>query len=100
VQTFYVHPADFGVPKAPADALHGGSAADNAAVVRRVLAGEPGPARDVVAMNAAAALFVAGAVESLRAGVRRAEQALSDGSAGQTLDRLVAASQAPAGEPV
>ena len=61
VHTFYIHPSDFGVAKAsPAD-LQGGDAARNADIVRAVLGGAAGAARDVVLLNAGAALFVAGA---------------------------------------
>src|SRR3954454_12982054 len=62
VKTFYLHPGDFGMHKSPAGALRGGSAADNARIIGDVLAGTPGPARDVVVLNAGAALFVAGRV--------------------------------------
>ena len=65
VHTFYVHPADYGLPKATAGALAGGDAATNAAIIEGVLAGQPGPARDVVLLNAGAALLVAG-VEDTR----------------------------------
>jgi anthranilate phosphoribosyltransferase len=96
VHTFYVHPADFGVPKAsPAD-LQGGDAARNAAIVGEVLAGKPGAARDVVLLNAGAALFVAGAASSVRDGIDRAANAIDRGFARQTLDRMVRSSQAEA----
>ena len=61
VNTFYLHPADVGLPKASPRRSKGGDARENAAIIRRVLAGEPGPARDVVLLNAGAALFIAGA---------------------------------------
>src|SRR5947207_3092287 len=51
VNTFYVHPADFGLPKSDPAALKGGDAAENAAIVRDVLAGTRGPRRDVVLLN-------------------------------------------------
>jgi anthranilate phosphoribosyltransferase len=93
VHTFYVHPADFGFQKAaPAD-LKGGDAAENAAIVRRILDGEQGPARDVVVLNAGAALFVAGRADSVAAGVELAGQALDSGAARATLDRMVSSSQ-------
>ncbi len=89
VNTFYLHPSDFRVPKATPPALRGGDAAENAAIARRVLAGERGPARDIVALNAAASLLIAGTVPTMAAGMARAEQALDDGSAAAVLDRLV-----------
>jgi anthranilate phosphoribosyltransferase len=92
VKTFYLHPADVGLGKVAAGALAGGSAADNAAIITRVLAGEPGPARDVVLLNAGAGLFVAGAAGSVVEGIARAAAAIDTGRAQQTLDRLIASS--------
>jgi anthranilate phosphoribosyltransferase len=99
VRTFYVHPSEFGLSKAPVAALAGGDAAENASIIRRVLDGAPGPARDVVLMNAAAGLFVAGRVPSLRSGIAEAAAAVDSGSARGKLDGLIAASRAAAGEP-
>ena len=99
VRTFYVHPADFGLAKAPVSALAGGDAAANAAIVRRVLDGERGAARDIVLMNAAAGLFVAGRVPSFRDGVTAAADAIDAGRARAALDALAAASRAAEGEP-
>ncbi|MEZ5290232.1 MAG: anthranilate phosphoribosyltransferase [Vicinamibacterales bacterium] len=96
VRTFYVHPADVGLQKAAAGALAGGDAAHNAAVVTGVLAGHQGPARDVVLLNAGAALLVAGRVPSLRDGIATASRAIDDGAAARTLARLVAATRPPA----
>jgi anthranilate phosphoribosyltransferase len=93
VHTFYVHPADFGFQKAAPEDLKGGDAAENAAIVRRILAGEQGPPSDVVVLNAGAALFVAGRADSVAAGVRLARQALDSGAARATLDRMVSSSQ-------
>jgi anthranilate phosphoribosyltransferase len=96
VHTFYVHPADFGVPKAsPAD-LQGGDAARNAGIVRDVLSGTPGAARDVVLLNAGAALFVAGRASSVREGIRLAATAIDQGAAQSALERMVRSSQAEA----
>ena len=99
VHTFYVHPADFGLRKAPAAALAGGDAQQNAAAIRRVLAGEPGPQRDVVLLNAGAALFIAGTAPSVESGIAVASRAIDNGSAERTLSRLVTTSQVAAGEP-
>lgn len=94
VRTFYVHPADFGMTKAPVSALQGGDAATNAETLRALLRGEPGPVRDVVLLNAGAALFVAGRAESVRAGIELAAPAVDTGRAAYVLERLVAISQA------
>ncbi|HXE80280.1 MAG TPA: anthranilate phosphoribosyltransferase [Vicinamibacterales bacterium] len=99
VRTFYLHPSDFGLSKAPVASLVGGDAAANAAIVRRVLDGEPGPARDVVLLNAAAGLFVAGRVSSFHEGVTAAADAIDSGRARARLEALVAASHAAEGEP-
>lgn len=88
VKTFYVHPGDAGVPLATAGDLAGGSADENAAMVRRLLEGEPGPRREVVLFNAAAALLVAGAASSLRDGVRLAAESLDSGRALQALEAM------------
>lgn len=93
VATFYVHPADFGINKATLGALRGGDAATNAAIVRRVLQGERGSSRDVVLLNAGAALFIAGRTASVREGIERAAAAVDSGNALRTLDALVRASQ-------
>jgi len=98
VNTFYVHPADVGLPKAPLAALAGGDAPVNAAIARRVLAGEHGAARDIVLLNAGAALFVAGGAPHLLDGMRLAAAAIDSGAAQRTLDALVQISSA--GDPV
>src|SRR5436190_17194123 len=81
VNPFYVHPADVGLPKAAAGALRGGDAAENARILERVLAGDRGPFRDVVLLNAGAALFIAGAAASVRDGIERAAGAIDRGDA-------------------
>src|SRR5688572_13604725 len=62
VNTFYVHPSDFQLAKAAPEALRGGEASENAAIARSVLAGDRGPARDIVLLNSAASLLIAGSV--------------------------------------
>jgi anthranilate phosphoribosyltransferase len=93
VSTFYVHPADFGISKATLGSLKGGDAATNAAIVRRVLQGERGPARDIVLLNAGAALFIAGCTASVREGIERGGAAIDSGGAARTLEAMVRASQ-------
>jgi anthranilate phosphoribosyltransferase len=94
VNTFYLHPTDVGVPKAAPDALKGGSAAENATMIRDVFKGTRGAARDVVVLNAGAALLISGEVESLTDGMRRASDAIDRGAAAQALERLAALSHA------
>ena len=94
VNTFYVHPADFGLPKAaPAD-LRGGDAADNAVIARAVLGGARGAARDIVLLNAGAALLIAGQAATVRDGIARASEAIDSGRARAALDRLIGISSA------
>jgi len=89
VQTFYVHPADFGLAKATPESLKGGDAATNAAIVRAVLAGDTGAPRDVVLLNTGAALFIAGQAETVRAGVTRAAEAIDTQAANRVLEHLI-----------
>jgi anthranilate phosphoribosyltransferase len=89
VNTFYVHPSDFKLPKAVPEALKGGSAADNAEIARRVLGGEHGAARDIVLLNAGVSLLISGVVGSVPEGIRIAGEVLDNGRAGAVLQRLV-----------
>jgi anthranilate phosphoribosyltransferase len=93
VNTFYVHPAEFGIPKASPVDLQGGDAAQNASIVRDVLEGQRGAARDVVLLNAGAALFVAGAASSVRDGIGIAASAVDRGAAKTTLESMVRSSR-------
>jgi anthranilate phosphoribosyltransferase len=88
VNTFYLHPADVGLPKASASALKGGDAQENARIIRRILDGERGAPRDVVLLNAGAGLLIAGQAPSIQEGVARAATAIDSGDAAKTLDRL------------
>ncbi|MFV2110998.1 anthranilate phosphoribosyltransferase [Micromonospora sp. LOL_025] len=86
--------ADLGVPRATLADLRGGDAAFNADVVRRLLAGETGPVRDAVLVNAAAALATQGPLdgdltEALRAGIDRAAESVDSGAAARVLDRWI-----------
>jgi anthranilate phosphoribosyltransferase len=94
VTTTVIDPTDFGVPRARPEALRGGDPATNAELARRVLAGEPGAHRDIVVLNAAAALVVGGAAEGLTDGLVLAADSLDRGQAMAALDRLRATSVA------
>ena len=96
VRAYTVDPSDLGIERAPAAALVGGDPATNAHLARRVLAGDAGPHRDVVTLNAGAALLVAGLVDDLASGVERARATIDEGAATAALDRLVAVSNATA----
>ena len=92
VNTFYVHPADFGLPKASPAQLRGGDAAENAAIARRVLAGEKGAPRDIVLLNAAASLLIAERVGSIKEGIVQAAAAIDEGRAANVLNILASRS--------
>ena len=83
-----VSAADAGLSAAPLAELAGGDAAENAAIIASVLRGEAGPRRDVVLLNAAAALLIAGVVDDLAAGVARAAEAIDSGAAAQLVETL------------
>ncbi len=82
--------ADAGLPSHPVEAIRGGDPAHNAAALRALLMGAPGPYRDAVLFNAAAALMVAGAVETLHEGVEEAAEAIDKGLANALLDCWIA----------
>jgi len=93
ITTWTVDPEDLGIPRVDREDLVGGDAAVNADLARRVLAGEHGPHRDIVSLNAGAGLLVAGLVDDLSAGMARAHAALDAGAAVATLARLADVSQ-------
>jgi anthranilate phosphoribosyltransferase len=83
-----VEPADFGLAAVPVEALLGGDPAHNAELLRGVLAGKPGPLADVTAINAGAAIFVAGLAADLRGGFEQARAAIASGAAAAKLEAL------------
>jgi anthranilate phosphoribosyltransferase len=85
-------PAEFGLPEAPVSALKVDSPAESAGLIQQVLEGQPGPPRDVVVLNAAAAIWVGGKAASLPAAATLAQRAIDQGLAQQRLQQLVAAS--------
>ncbi len=99
VTRFSVTPADAGLPTARLEDLRGGDAETNAEAIRHLLAGERGAYRDVVLLNAAAALLVADLAPDLRAGAELAAAAIDDGRAARALEGLVAASRRVIEEP-
>ena len=93
ITSFTVDPGRLGLAPADPHDLRGGEPHENAEFVRRVLAGDAGPHRDVVLLNAAAALVVAGRADDLDAGLHLAAAAIDTGAAARTLDTFVAVSQ-------
>jgi anthranilate phosphoribosyltransferase len=98
VRTYEITPESVGIARGTLADIAGGDAAENAAIVRTVLAGELGPRRDVVVLNAAAALLAAGRAADLAAGVALARASIDSGLALATLDALAAVSQRLAAE--
>ncbi len=89
VKRYRIAPEDFGVARAMRDFLLGGDAAHNARIIRQILEGQPGPRRDFVCINAAAALVAAGAAADFREGARQAAHAIDSGAALSKLDALI-----------
>ena len=92
VETYRVQPRDFGMARATKEDLAGGDAAENARRMLTLLDGEPGPLADITALNAGAAIYVSGSVETLKDGVEKAREVLLSGAAAAKLQQLVDAS--------
>jgi len=90
VKRFTVTPEDFGVARAPLESIRGGTPAQNAALIRRILEAEAGPARDIVVVNAAAALVAAGLADNFREAAGLASFVISSGKASEKLASLAA----------
>jgi len=93
VRTFELFPAALGLGGGTLDDLRGGDPATNARLARDILAGAEGPQSDIVVLNAAAGLVVAGSVDDFPAGIELARASLAEGRAAGALERLVAVSQ-------
>jgi anthranilate phosphoribosyltransferase len=94
VTTYTIRPEDFGLATADVASLKVEDATESLAVVKSVLENQPGPARDIVQLNAGAALYTAGLADSLAAGIAKAGDVLASGGALDKLDELAAVSQA------
>jgi anthranilate phosphoribosyltransferase len=94
ISLYSIRPEDFGMPCAALDVLRVDDAAQSLAMIRRVLDNEAGPARDIVMLNAGAAIYAAGLAASLADGVARAGEVLANGKARETLDELIRVSNA------
>ena len=95
ITEYTIEPKQFGLDTAPLEAIQVKDSAESRARMQSVLGNEPGPSRDIVVLNAAAALYVSGLAESLEAGVSQAAAALDDGRAYAKLEALVALTAAP-----
>src|SRR5207244_3626296 len=99
INRFEITPEDAGLPRAKLEQLKGSDGAGNAAALQGVLAGLPGAYRDIVILNSAAALIIAGKATTLREGAALSTRAIDDGLARKTLERLIAITNAGAPKP-
>jgi anthranilate phosphoribosyltransferase len=93
VTTYEIKPDDFGIPTASRNDLTGGEAAENAELIRRILAGEKGPRRDIVLLNAAAAIVAGQKAKDLKEGIAAAARSIDSGAAKQKLEKLIELTQ-------
>ena len=93
-KNYVIDPVKLGFKRAPAAALRGGTAEENAGIIRSILSGEKGPKRDIVVLNAGLALYAASAAKTTKEGVALAERALDSGSARAALESLIKNSNA------
>ena len=90
IKTYDVTPEELGLTRAPRETVRGGTAADNAAILKAILSGaDKGPRRDVVLMNAAAALVTAGRAADLKSGLAAAQKSIDSGTAHSKLEQFV-----------
>lgn len=89
VKTFEITPEEFGFSRATLADLKGGDGAQNAEITKRILAGEKGPKRDIVLLNAGAAIYIAGKAKSVQEGIQMAAESIDSGKAMQVLENLV-----------
>ncbi|MFT4257219.1 MAG: anthranilate phosphoribosyltransferase [Pseudoxanthomonas sp.] len=97
VREYELHPEDFGIAMSHSRNLRVADAAESKAILLQVLDNHPGPARDIVLLNAGAALYVAGVADSVADGIERARDAIASGKALQKLHEFVATTRALAG---
>lgn len=93
VKSYTISPKQFGIKTADKKDLIGGDANENAKIIKSVLKGEKGPKRDIVILNSAAALYAAGAVKSIKDGIKIAEESIDSGKAMEVLENLVKETQ-------
>ena len=93
IRQFTVSPEEFEFKRSSLDSLKAADADESLKIVRSVLEDKPGPARDIVCLNAGAAIYAAGVAETLKDGVEKADAAISSGEAHKKLDQLVVLTQ-------
>ena len=92
ISTYTIHPRDFGLEEGNLDSIKAENAEQSLALINEAFSGKKGVARDIIALNAGAAIYVSGLVSSFDEGVTQANQILSDGSAQDKLDAYILAS--------
>jgi anthranilate phosphoribosyltransferase len=90
VSSYFTAPEEFGLPRTPRKEVAGGLPEDNARIMHDILRGRKGPKRDIVCLNAAAAMVVGGKAKTLKDGLRLAQQTIDSGAAAEKLERLIA----------
>jgi len=90
INEYTLHPSHFGLELYDRRAIQVGTVEESKAMIQAVLDNQPGPAHNIVALNAGAAIYVAGVAASLKAGVERASQAIKSGAAKQKLEDFIA----------
>ena len=88
IRKFAIHPEEFGIPLAPAEAVRGGDPPANASIIAAVLCGEKGPRRNVVLLNAAAAILAGGGAATWKEAIRVAGHSIDSGAAARKLEEL------------
>lgn len=89
VTTYEVTPEEFGIQRVTLEDLQGGDGTENAKITKRILDGEKGAKRDIVVLNAGAAIYIAGKADSIGEGIRLAEESIDSGKANEVLQKLV-----------
>lgn len=89
VKTYVIKPEDFGISTVSVEEIKGGDCEENAKITKAVLNGEKGPKRDIVLLNAGAAIYVAGLAESIEEGIRKAEESIDTGAAMKVLEDMI-----------
>ncbi len=87
--TYYITPEDYGIKRAPIDAIHGGDAAQNATIIRDILTNQGGPRQDIVLLNAGAGLVVGGKAANLNDGIQLARESIQSRNALSCLQKLI-----------
>lgn len=93
VRRFSIQPEEFGISRTPIDTIKAADSADSLRMIRSVLDNQPGPARDIVQLNAGAAIYTTGLAKTLAEGMDRADKAIASGEARNRLDRLIILTQ-------